>query len=231
MAEQRNVDLQGVKVVTDLPCASAYITTDQADNQITAFNPGAMNIPTNGEYRDLIRPEGLGIVSPGNLEDMERYPAIYREAGMPFILDPGQNIPAFSGEQLREMIRGSFMLIANDYELSLIMESTGLDRTGLLGLTGIIVTTLGEEGSVVQKDDREWRIPAVKVLHPLDPTGCGDAFRSGLLKGLSDKRDVLEAARMGATCASFCVEHNGTQEHAFTPPEFRMRHEGAWPAA
>ncbi len=225
--EERNVDLQGVKVVTDLPCASAYITTDQADNQITAFNPGAMNIPTNGEHRSLIRKEGLGIVSPGNLEDMEKYPEIYREVGMPYIFDPGQNIPAFSGEQLRTMIQGSFMLIANDYELSLIMESTGLDTKGLLDLTQAIVTTLGEEGSLIQQKDQKWRVPALKVQHPLDPTGCGDAFRSGLLKGLSEKRDLAEAARMGATCASFCVEHNGTQEHFFTLSEFWRRHEGS----
>ncbi|MCF8108400.1 MAG: carbohydrate kinase family protein [Desulfohalobiaceae bacterium] len=224
--EQRNVDLQGVKVVTDQPCASAYITTDQADNQITAFNPGAMNIPTNGEYRSLIQKEGLGIVSPGNLEDMEQYPRIYRELDMPYIFDPGQNIPAFSGEQLKTMIQGSFMLIANDYELSLIMESTGLDTKGLLDLTQTIVTTLGEEGSLIQQKDQKWRVPALKVQHPLDPTGCGDAFRSGLLKGLSEKRDLAEAARMGATCASFCVEHNGTQEHVFTLPEFWQRHEG-----
>jgi adenosine kinase len=224
--EQRHVDLQGVKVVPDLPCASAYITTDQADNQITAFNPGAMNIPTNGEYRSLIHKEGLGIVSPGNLEDMEQYPRIYRSLGMPYILDPGQNIPAFSGEQLRDMISGAFMLIANDYELSLIMESTGLDTPGLLELCTSLITTLGEEGSLVQQKDQQWRVPSVKVKHPLDPTGCGDAFRSGLLKGLSEKRELVEAARMGATCASFCVEHNGTQEHVFTLPEFWRRHAG-----
>ena len=221
---KNNVDPRGIKVVDDLPCASAYITTDQADNQITAFNPGAMNYPTNGEYRSLIEKDGLGIVSPGNLEDMQKYPAIYREMGLPFILDPGQNIPAFTGEQLKEMIRGSFMLIANDYELSLIMEATGLEKEGLLSLTRTIITTLGEEGSKILNRDKEIAVPAVKVKKPLDPTGCGDAFRAGLLKGLSRKQDLPEAARMGATCASFCVEHSGTQAHSFSLAEFQDRY-------
>lgn len=222
--QTNKLDLRGIKVVNDLPSASAYITTDQADNQITAFNPGAMNYPTNGEYKSLIKKDGLGIVSPGNLEDMQNYPGIYRDLGLPYIFDPGQNIPAFSGAQLRKMIEGSVLLIANDYELSLIMEATGLDHEGLLTLTRTILTTLGEEGSKIQRQDQEVSIPAVKVKKPLDPTGCGDAFRAGLLKGLSHKQDLLDAARMGATCASFCVEHNGTQAHSFSMAEFQDRY-------
>ncbi len=218
---------EGIKLVDDLPTASAYITTDQADNQITAFNPGAMNVSTNGEFSRIglsRRDTSLAIVSPGNLEDMQKYPRLYREANLPYIFDPGQNIPAFSGEQLLEMISGSDMLIANDYELSLIMDSTGKDKSELLALTRTIVTTLGEEGALIDDQDGETRIKAVKVKKPVDPTGCGDAFRAGLLKGLRSQTTLGEAAAMGATCASFCVEKNGTQEHSFTLDEFWTRY-------
>lgn len=218
---------EGIKIVDHLPTASAYITTDQADNQITAFNPGAMGISTNGDFSKLGPQDtgySLAIVSPGNLEDMQKYPKLYRERKLPYIFDPGQNIPAFSGEQLLDMIAGSDMLIANDYELSLIMEATAKSKPELLSLTRTIVTTLGEEGALIDDQDGETRVKAVKVKNPVDPTGCGDAFRAGLLKGLRSQTTLMEAAQMGAACASFCVEKNGTQEHSFTLDEFWTRY-------
>jgi adenosine kinase len=225
---KHGIGQDGILVVQDSPTASAYITTDHSDNQITAFNPGAMNVSTNGQFTQFNTQSGLAIVSPGNLEDMQKYPEIYREKGIPFIFDPGQNIPAFSGAQLTSMIKGSRILIANDYELSLIMESTGLDKNGLLELTSAIVTTLGEEGCIVTDRHTEQRIPAVKVDDAQDPTGCGDAFRSGLIKGLRTGKDLAEAAQLGATCASFCVEHKGTQEHRFTVDQFWDRYVSAY---
>jgi adenosine kinase len=187
-----------------------------------------MNVPTNGFFTDFDTSSGLAIVSPGNLQDMEKYPEIYRKKGIPFIFDPGQNIPAFSGAQLKAMIKGSQILIANDYELSLIMQSTGLDKSGLLQLTSAIITTLGEEGCVVTEQSSEQKIPAVKVKDAKDPTGCGDAFRSGLIKGLLLDKDLKDAAKLGATCASFCVEHKGTQEHRFTLDQFWDRFASAY---
>jgi adenosine kinase len=228
---RHGLNQSGIKIVDDLPTASAYITTDQADNQITAFNPGAMGVSTNGEFSELGPQDtgnSLAIVSPGNLEDMQKYPRRYREMKLPYIFDPGQNIPAFSGEQLLEMISGADMLIANDYELSLIMGSTGKTKAELLNLTRTIVTTLGEEGALIHDQDGETRIEAVKVKKPVDPTGCGDAFRAGLLKGLRNQTTLQEAARMGATCASFCVEKNGTQEHTFTLDEFWTRYNATY---
>jgi adenosine kinase len=215
----------GIRHIQDLPTASAYITTDQTDNQITAFNPGAMNFPTHHLSDALLsKDSSLAIVSPGNLEDMQEYPKKYKALSLPYIFDPGQNIPAFSGEQLREMITGSIALIANDYELSLIMEATHKDKKGLLEWTPIIITTLGEQGARISQKDFETEIPAVQVSHPVDPTGAGDAFRAGLLKGLSMAKDTIEAARMGAVCASFSVECLGTQEHYFTHEEYWQRY-------
>jgi adenosine kinase len=224
--EQHGISREGIRKVGDVPTASAYITTDMSDNQITAFNPGAMNYATHDGFSGFERQGSLAIVSPGNLEDMQHYPRLYRELSIPYIFDPGQNIPAFNGEQLKEMIQGSRALIANDYELSLISEATGLDKHGLLGLTQAIVTTLGEEGAeILERDNGEQRVPAVKVERPLDPTGAGDAFRSGLIKGLCQGKSLLEAARLGATCASFCVECKGTQAHIFSQEDFWKRYE------
>ncbi|MDZ7761858.1 MAG: carbohydrate kinase family protein [Desulfovermiculus sp.] len=226
--QKHGISLDGIRLVQDGPTASAYITTDHADNQITAFNPGAMNTATNGFQAQFDTRESLAIVSPGNLEDMQKYPEIYREKNIPFIFDPGQNIPAFSGAQLKSMIQGSKILIANDYELSLIMESTGLDKNGLLQLTAAIITTLGEQGCMLTEKSSEQEIPAIKVKDAQDPTGCGDAFRSGLIKGLCQNKDLKAAAQMGATCASFCVEHKGTQEHRFTLDQFWNRCSSAY---
>lgn len=224
--QKHGISLEGVRFIQDVPTASAYITTDQADNQITAFNPGAMNFACNGEFMDFAPESSLAIVSPGNLEDMQQFPKIYRDLGIPFILDPGQNIPAFDGKQLKSMLQDSRALIVNDYELSLIMEATGLDKYGLLGLTRAVITTLGEEGSLLlQRGQEEQKIPAAKVQNPEDPTGAGDAFRSGLIKGLTMGLDLYQAAHVGSVCACYAVEKKGTQEHFFSPQDFWQRFE------
>jgi len=218
------LSLDGIRRMENEFTASAYITTDQSDNQITAFSPGAMNHQSRHAF-DGAGPDGaLAIVSPGNLKDMMKYPRIYRDRGIPYIFDPGQNIPAFSGNQLMEMITGSAMLICNDYELEMVMKATGLDREGLMKRTKAIITTLGEKGSLVAGPVRRTEIPAVKVDKVLDPTGAGDAFRAGVIKGLVLGRDLVQAALMGSVAAGFCVERHGTQEHSFTLEEFWKRH-------
>jgi adenosine kinase len=157
---------------------------------------------------------------------MQQFPNIYRELGLPFILDPGQNIPAFSGEQLKDMLQGSRALIVNDYELSMVQEATGLDKPELLQLTQAVITTLGEEGSVIQESGQEEQsIPAAKLLGPVDPTGAGDAYRAGLLKGQALGLDLAQAAQVASVCACYAVEHKGTQEHHFTPEEFWQRYQ------
>ncbi|MFP4392722.1 MAG: carbohydrate kinase family protein [Desulfohalobiaceae bacterium] len=224
--QKHGISLHGVRSLQEVPTASAYITTDQADNQITAFNPGAMSYPTNGSFKDFQANDSLAIVSPGNLEDMQQFPNIYRDIGLPFILDPGQNIPAFSGEQLKAMLKGSRALIVNDYELSMVMEATGLDKTGLLQLTQAIITTLGEEGSLIlEAKQKVQKIPAAQVREPVDPTGAGDAYRAGLIKGLALDLDLAGAAKIASVSACYAVEHKGTQEHRFTPEEFWNRYQ------
>ena len=217
--------LAGVSCLEDEFTAGAYITTDKADNQITGFNPGAMKYPCGYEIDGLSPDETLAIVAPGNLEDMRTYAAEYRARGIPYIFDPGQSIPAQSPEAIVEMLTGSRMLISNDYELEMIVRITGMSRSELLEKTGDIVTTLGDKGSMLRSSQGEEAIPTVQARQVSDPTGAGDAYRAGLIKGMVMGLGLPECARMGAVCASFSVECKGTQCHSFTEEEFWARYE------
>ena len=218
------VDMTGIRIIPDELTASAYITTDQADNQITGFNPAAMNHSSEYDFSGVSAQKTLAIVAPGNLEDMFNYSRVYRDKGIPYIFDPGQNIPAFSGEKMLDMLSGAEILISNDYELEMIMKNTGADRAQLLTRAKTIITTLGEQGCMVLRPGEETRLAAAKVSKVVDPTGAGDCFRAGLIKGLVEGRDVTEAAKVALTSAAYAVEHHGTQEHHFTVEEFRARY-------
>jgi len=221
--EENGIPRDGINIIEDELTACAYITTDQADNQITGFNPGAMKVCSTYNF-DRISPEdSIAIVSPGNLEDMNGYSTIYKANGIDYIFDPGQSITGWNASDLIRCIEGSRILISNDYELELIMDKTGLDKEGLLRYTGTIITTLGELGSCVYMPDSIIEIPAVKPKKAVDPTGAGDAYRAGLIKGLVQKLDIRRCALMGSVCASFAVEDYGTQEYTFTLEEFEER--------
>lgn len=212
--------LDGIRTVESQFTAGAYITTDQADNQITGFNPGAMREPCGYRFPETHDGSVMGIVSPGNVQDMVELPAYFKKAGIPYIFDPGQQITALTGEQMAQAIEGSFALCTNDYELELVIKATGLSRAELLKRTGALVTTLGEEGSLIAEGARETRVPVVKVDKALDPTGAGDAYRAGLLKGLCLGEPLAKAAELGSVCAAFCVASKGTQEHRFSMEDF-----------
>jgi adenosine kinase len=222
---KHQLSLQGIRRVSEELTAGAYITTDQADNQITGFNPGAMKHPSLFKFDGVDDRETLAIVAPGNLEDMYTYARIYREKHISYIFDPGQNIPEFSGDRLLKMLTGSSLLISNDYELEMIMRAIGVQKAQLLQYTGGVITTLGENGSLLCTPDQEVQIPAVRVSQVLDPTGAGDAYRAGVIKGLVTGRSLLEAAHIGAVCASYAVEKHGTQEHLFSEEEFWARYQ------
>jgi adenosine kinase len=222
---QHRISLEGIRQISEELTAGAYITTDKRDNQITGFNPGAMKYPSLFTFDGTKPEETLAIVAPGNLEDMYNFARTYCEKDIPYIFDPGQNIPAFSGDKLLEMLTGSKMLISNDYELEMIMRATGLEKAQLLQYTEGIVTTMGEEGSLVSMRDEEHRIPAVPVSKVQDPTGAGDAYRAGVIKGLVMGKELPDAACIGAVCAGYAVECHGTQEHQFSEEAFWARYQ------
>lgn len=221
--KEKNIASESIKVIEGEFTACAYITTDRADNQITAFNPGAMKYPSSLDFDQVNPKESIAIIAPGNLEDMMNSPRTYKARGIDYIFDPGQSLPTWKGQDLIRCIEGSKILISNDYELELLINKTGLDRTALLKLTGTIITTLGEMGSKVRTPDGEIDIPATKPKRVVDPTGAGDAYRAGLLKGLAQGKNIEQCATMGSVCASFAVECYGTQEYYFGPEEFQER--------
>ncbi|MDL2209444.1 carbohydrate kinase family protein [Desulfovibrio sp. OttesenSCG-928-O18] len=220
------LSLEGITRCEDELTAGAYIITDQNNNQITAFNPGAMRNKAQFAFSSL-GPGDIVIVSPGNVEDMQSIPRLCKEKGAKCIYDPGQQLPVLSGDDLSTAIAGSFMLICNDYEFELICSKTGKSPAEIAGMTEYVITTLGENGSRIQKGATTELVPAVSPRRVVDPTGAGDAYRGGLLKGLALNLSVLEAARIGSTTASFCVEAHGTQA-PFTATECRQRHHAAF---
>ncbi|MEJ2695668.1 MAG: carbohydrate kinase family protein [Candidatus Sulfobium sp.] len=228
--KKNNIPTGGIKIIEEEFTAGAYITTDLSDNQITGFNPGAMKRRSEHRFNDAGPGDSIGLIAPGNLDDMAEYAKEYRKRGIPFICDPGQSLTAWDGTALRDWLSGSLMLISNDYELDLIMKMTGLDKKGLLGLTKTLITTLGEKGSLISTADADERIGVARALNVVDPTGAGDAYRGGLLKGLVSGSDIRTAAQMGAAAASYAVEKYGTQEHFFTYQEFLGRYTGSFGA-
>ncbi|MFC1904719.1 carbohydrate kinase family protein [Chloroflexota bacterium] len=220
---KNKIACDNIKVIEEELTASAYITTDQADNQIAGFSAGAMKHPSSLDFDKVNPGESIAIIAPGNLEDMMKYSAMCKTTGINYIFDPGQSLPMWGSPDLSQCIDGSMILITNDYELELIMNKTGSDKKELLQRTGAIITTLGELGSHVSTPDGEINIPAVRPEKVVDPTGAGDAYRGGLIKGLIQGRDIEQSTRMGSVCASFAIESYGTQEYCFSTEEFEER--------
>ncbi len=221
--EKNGISTDGIKIIDDEFTAGAYITTDLADNQITGFNPGAMQFAAGMAFDNLDAAKSIVIVSPGNMEDMVNYPAVCRQRGIDYIFDPGQSLPVWDPMALLKAIEGSKILIVNDYELELIMNKTGKKKKELLEMTGALITTLGEAGSQISTTESEISIAPAKARKVVDPTGAGDSYRGGLISGLVRGMDIAQSAKMGSVCASFAVECYGTQEYSFTPEEFSER--------
>ena len=215
-----------VKSAPGVLTAGAYITTDLDDNQITAFNPGAMAVEAdlpvlNGEHRA----NTVVFIGPGNKSDMANFARCAANAGVPFFFDPGQSLNIWDGAELRETVQGAKCFISNDYELSLFLRMTGWDMDALYRNVEWVITTQGPQGAVLDCKGDKLLIPAVPVENVVDPTGAGDAFRSGLLKGLALGMPWDVSCRMGAVTAAFSVEHYGTQEHHMDWDGFCRRYE------
>jgi adenosine kinase len=223
---KNGISTDNINIIEAEFTASAYITTDRADNQITGFNPGAMRYSSSMDFDQLDPRKTLVIVSPGNLQDMVDYPRACEDRGIDYIFDPGQSLPMLDAKDLVQAIEGCRILISNDYELDLIMSKTGLNKRALMDLAGTIITTLGEAGSHVFTSNGEIHIPAVKPKKVEDPTGAGDSYRGGLISGLARGMDIEQCAKMASVCASFAVECYGTQEYRFTSEEFNERFNG-----
>ncbi|MDI6853588.1 MAG: carbohydrate kinase family protein [Deltaproteobacteria bacterium] len=218
------LSLDGIRPIDAEFTAGAYITTDLADNQITGFNPGAMKHPSQFAFDGLNPDAALAIVAPGNLEDMLAYTRFYKDRGVPYIFDPGQSIPAWGAAELKEMATGALALIVNDYELEMFQQKTALSQKQTMALAEALIVTKGEAGSELLLAGVTHHVPAARPARVLDPTGAGDAYRAGLMKGLILRLPWTSAAQMGATIASYAVEHQGTQEHTLSLQDFWQRY-------
>ena len=192
--------------------AQAFITTDLSDNQITAFHPGAMNQSHLNDVRTA-RDIGLGIVSPDGREGMLTHCAQFAEAGVPFVFDPGQGMPLFNGEELLQMVQQADYVTLNDYEAELLQSRTQQSLEQLAREVKALVVTKGAEGADIYADGKVHAIPTAPVREVLDPTGCGDAFRAGLLHGIAHGLDWESSGRLASLMGGVKIESRGGQNH------------------
>ena len=220
--ERRGIAMDYVRVMDGHYTAQAYITTDQDDNQITAFHPGAMNLSHENRIGDATG-VSLGMVSPDGRRGMIEHAEQFAEAGVPFIFDPGQGMPLFDGENLHRFADLATWLAFNDYEAKLMQERTGKTVEQLAREVEAVIVTRGGEGSSIYTAERVYDIPAAPAARLIDPTGCGDAYRAGLLYGLQHGLDWELTGRVAALMGAIKIEHAGTQNHVFTRDEFAGR--------
>ncbi|MBI3937729.1 MAG: carbohydrate kinase family protein [Betaproteobacteria bacterium] len=220
--EKLALSQQHVRQIPGAFTAQAFITTDLDDNQITAFHPGAMNFSHHNHVYEAQDVE-LGIIAPDGREGMLQHAREFYEAGVPFVFDPGQGLPMFSSEELVEFVRMADYVVVNDYEGEMLQERTGRRLEELAKLVTAVVVTLGARGSLVVTDGQQIEVPSVKAEEVVDPTGCGDAFRAGLLYGLAQGMDLLLAARLGSLLGALKIASRGAQNHHFTREEIAAR--------
>jgi adenosine kinase len=230
--EAHGVETAGARVFPDLLTASCFITTDKDNNQITGFYPGAM-----GRARELAleilpgkRP-AFATISPNDPEAMTRYPAECRRLGIPFLFDPGQQVIALDGRQLEDGLRGAKVAVLNDYEWSVVSEKTGRTGRDVLELAEAVVVTLGADGSRIHaRGEDAIHVKPVKPREVVDPTGCGDAYRGGLVRGILAGLDWKTCGQLGSLTGTFCIEAKGPTGYHFTRESFAARFESAFGA-
>ena len=222
--EAAGVDTSLVCQIDGKFCASFFCSTDQENNQIASFYVGAMADAGQLSFR-TVHDCGLAIVSPNDPAAMVQYAEECRTIGIPFIFDPGQQCARMSGSELTDGLIGARMVICNDYEFELLRQKTGLGEADVLAHAGALIVTRGEQGSSVITKDGRVDVPAVAPHRIVDPTGVGDAYRGGLMKGLALGVPYDTCARFGSVAATYALEHLGGQSHAYTWADFTKRYE------
>ena len=219
-----------VKIIDSEHTAQAFITTDRDDNQITAFHPGAMqhaHVNRVAEARDI----GIGIIAPDGRRGMIEHAAEFAAADIPFIFDPGQGLPMFEAADLATFISQASWVAVNDYEWQLMQQKTGWGIGAVLEQVRALIVTRGQEGSVIYTAAGEHRIPCAAARAVVDPTGCGDAYRAGLIHGLMHGLDWEVTGRIASLMGALKVEVRGTQNHRFSAREFAERYHASFGSA
>jgi adenosine kinase len=220
----RGVSREFIHRVAGTFTAQAYITTDLDDNQITAFHPGAMN---HAHEQRVPADRGLtwGMVSPDGRQGMLEHAVQFAEAGIPFVFDPGQGLPMFDGTELQRFVELAAVVAVNDYEGQMLMQRCGWSEADIAGRVDALIVTRGADGSTIHANGRVYDIPAARPDSIVDPTGCGDAYRAGLLHGLMAGADWETTGRIASLMGAIKVASAGTQNHSFDRESFRSRFE------
>ena len=217
--EKNHIDTRHIRVIDDTYTAQCYITTDMDDNQITTFQVGAM-AHSHTNRVSMAQGVSIGIVAPDGKEGMLQHARQFAEAGIPFFFDPGQNVTLLTGDELMDGIEHANWLIFNDYEWQIVEDKTGLNTAHVLDRVETLIVTRGASGSTIHTRDNQVDIPAARAERLVDPTGCGDAYRAGLLFGLMHDMDWETTGRIGSLMGKIKIEVRGTQNHTFTEQEF-----------
>ncbi len=215
-----------VSVEKSMHTAAAHIITDQNDNQITGFYPGAMAKPIISNLKSQISKikPAMVIVSPQHPVDMVEIPKLCRQKKIKYIFDPGQQTIALTDEQLRSTIAGAYILIGNDYELAVITKRTGWSMEKISELIPVVIVTMGAKGSIIMTEGRTMKAPAAKVKSTIDPTGAGDAYRAGLIYAVLQTWPWEKIGQFAGIVAAYTVEKEGTQTHTFTRADIAKRY-------
>ena len=225
--EDHGIGQDHIKVLDDVFTAQAYITTDLEDNQIIVFHPGAMNFSHLNKVEDA-QDVTIGIVSPDGRTGMIEHASQFAAASIPFVFDPGQGLSMFGGDELRQFIEQASWVTVNDYEWELLKDRTSWDVDDVKSRVSALIVTRGAEGSVIYAGDSNIEIPAVQPDAVKDPTGCGDAYRGGLLFGLMQGWDWLKGGRVASLMGAVKIECHGTQNHSFSMEDFERRFQNSF---
>jgi len=212
---QNTINISHIKEIKSLYTAQAYITTDLSDNQITAFHPGAMVESHQNKIKDA-KNICLAIIAPDGKEGMMNHAAECKALNIPFMFDPGQGLPMFNREELLKFIDDATYIAINDYEATLLSEKTSLSTEEISKKVEALIVTLGAKGSMIYADNKTYKIDPVKVEDPIDPTGCGDAYRAGLLYGIAKKWDWQSIGRLASVMGAIKIRSQGGQNHSPT---------------
>jgi adenosine kinase len=220
----QGVDTSCVKVIPEKFTASFFANTDRSNAQICSFYAGAMSRAAELSVLDVKPAPGLVIISPNDPGAMDKYVVECSANGIPYLYDPGQQVVRSDPAELRRGAEGAHSLFVNEYEFELLQKHTGLTKTDILNKVDVLVVTLGERGAVIYTGGEMYSVPIVPPQQILDPTGMGDAFRGGFVRGESLGLDWEICGQMGALAATYCLETRGPQEHSYTPAEFVARY-------
>jgi adenosine kinase len=225
--EQQDLSAEYVTKVDDTFTAQAFITTDIDNNQIIAFHPGAMNFAHHNKIGDAKGIE-LGIVGPDGRDAMIQHAQQFAELEIPFVFDPGQGLPMFGGDELLTFLDQANYAIVNDYESQMLLDKTGLTLEQLAEKVETLIVTRGGQGSEVYHAGETIKIGCAATSGVVDPTGCGDAYRAGVMHGMATARDWKTCGQMGSLCGAIKIEQSGTQNHTFTSAIFAKRYQQAF---